>query len=262
MKKILFCISALVLCVSFSLTSCSKIQEKKAREQFVRDSIDLAERRAKFVADSIENARKEELAQIAWGQTRFGMSLEEALNTETCEKSKKIEKGYGITIKHYGPDWIELVTEDIQNFNRVTGLKAGISTGSRKFLFSFKEDELKSVYMRSYDTGISSVYTNDLIYDMQVLTRQFTDKYGEPKSQYGKVESYNFKSGEEYEYARWQIKGKFITISFGRKDYKDYYEVFINNVDYPKKKHVDTPEEIAEKERKKKEADFVKSNSF
>lgn len=262
MKKLIFCISAFAICSSFVLTSCSKIQERKAREQFVRDSIDFAERQARYIADSIENARLEELSTIAWGQTRFGMSLEEALNTETLSKSKVISRSYGYTTKHYGSDYIHMVTEDIQNFNNVTGLKAGVSTSSDAFTFYFKENELYDIKIKSYDTGISSVSTQDLIYDLGRLTRSFTDKYGEPRKLYGKVETYDFRNGEEKEYAEWKIRGKYITIYFGRKDHKDYYRIWINNIDYPKKKHVDTPEEIAEKQKKKKEADFVKSNSF
>lgn len=255
MKKILFSTLALIVCAGFCFTSCSKIQEKKAREQFVQDSIQHAQdsilavqKRAAFVADSLENVRLDSLSIIAWGKTKFGMSRNEVLKTETCAKARKLRD-----------DGVIMDYSDVRSLNEVLGLKIGLST----IIMSFKEDELNRVDLRSNDRRYQSTVMEEIVYDMKKLSSSFSDKYGKPTKSYGSVQSSDFEPDKEHTFATWNIKSKWISIIFGETyDYRYYYRVVIGNLDYPKKKHVDTPAEIAEKDKKKKEAAAVTSNSF
>jgi hypothetical protein len=255
MKKYCCLTCVIILC---ALSSCSKVHERKERELFVQDSIRTAQLMEKMLADSLENARIDSLSLIAWGQTKFGMSLEEALNTETCKKSKTIIRtSYG-NYKLYGPGYIEIDQDDRHAFMEMYGFDAGLS----EIELRFSEDELSRVILTSYNTGISSVRTDDLIYDIELLTRLFTNKYGEPTTCFGKLSSYNFEN--EYQmYARWNIKDKVIYIWFYEDDsYRRSYGVEIINRAFPKKKHVETPEEKAEKAKQKEQEEFIKNNTL
>ena len=71
-------------------------------------------------------------------------------------------------------------------------------------------------------------------------------------------------SGEEFEYAKYQIGDKTITILLGEqnREVKFYYKIYIENDKFPQKKHVQTEKEKKEEQRRMKEAKEIKENSF
>ena len=67
----------------------------------------------------------------------------------------------------------------------------------------FKENELTRINIESYD--LTANYIDDLVRDCNIFISNFTKKYGNPSYQKDKVNISEFNSGEEFEYAKYQI---------------------------------------------------------
>ena len=126
----------------------------------------------------------------------------------------------------------------------------------------FKENELTRINIESYKITANRI--DDLVRDCNIFIRNFTEKYGNPSYQKDKVNISEFNSGEEFEYAKYQIGDKTITILLGEqsREVKFYYKIYIENDKFPKKKHVQTEKEKKEEQRRMKEAKEIKENSF
>ena len=130
------------------------------------------------------------------------------------------------------------------------------------FETEFKENELTRINIKSYN--LTANYIDDLVRDCNIFISNFTKKYGNPSYQKDKVNISEFNSGEEFEYAKYQIGDKTITILLGEqnREVKFYYKIYIENDKFPKKKHVQTEKEKKEEQRRMKEAKEIKENSF
>lgn len=265
MKKFLGFI-VLFAFASVNFTSCNYFAEKKAREQFVRDSIQhaqdsirIAEERAKFVADSLENVRLDSLSLIAWGQAKFGMSLKEILATETFANSKKPEYYYG-KITYYDKDYVWMKRDDIDAYNKSFNLR----TKLKRIDARLKDGELYRVILESNFEDWD--HLSNVIADCNYFVRQFSQKYVEPTKLLdgSQISVSDFKKGDEFVYAVFRIKNKSIYIQMGEDSYlrKPFYRIYISNSDFPKTKHVDTPEEVKEKQKAKEQEEFSKNNAF
>lgn len=265
MKRFSYFVILLAL-TSVNFTSCNYFTKKKATEQFVRDSIQhvqdsikLTEERAKFVADSLENVRLDSLSLIAWGQAKFGMSLKEILATETFCNSKKPEYFYG-KITYYDKDYVWMKRDDIDAYNKSFNLR----TKLHRIDAILKDGELYRVILESNFENWD--HLSDVIADCNYFVKQFSKKYVEPAQLMdgSKISSLDFKKGDEFVYATFRIKNKSIYIQMGEDSYlrKPYYRIYINNSDFPKKKHIDSPDEIKAKQKAKEQEEFSKNNSF
>lgn len=126
----------------------------------------------------------------------------------------------------------------------------------------FQKNELTSITIGSNVLTANNI--DNLTRDCDIFIRNFTKKYGEPSFKKEQVNISDFNSGEEFIYAKYQIGDKSITIVLGeeRLDILFYYKIYIENDQFPKKKHVQTEKEKKEEERKRKEAEEIKRNSF
>lgn len=268
MKKELFFIITIVTCVLFCFEGCTIIQERKAREQFVQDSIRhaqdsiLAEKaRAALVADSLNNVRLDSLSLIAWGKAKFGMSLKEILATETFANCKKPEYFYGEKLTYYDKDYVHMKHEDIAAYNESFHLKTRLN----RIAARLKDDELYMVVLESH-CALEWSRLSDVISDCDFFVRQFSKKNGDPVflKDSKDISSLSFSKGEEFLYARFEIKNKSISIRMGEDSYlrKPRYKIYISNSDFPQKPHIETKEEIAAKEKKEQQRRFSGDNSF
>ena len=100
--------------------------------------------------------------------------------------------------------------------------------------------------------------------DCDIFIKNFTEKYGEPSYKKSKVNISEFNSGEEFEYAKFQIGDKTITIVLGElsSEVKFYYHVYIDNDRFPQKKHVMTEKEIKEVRKQMEDTEKIRNNSF
>ena len=267
MKRSFFLIYAFLICFLFGIEGCTAIQERKEREKFVQDSILHAqdsirkvEERARFVADSLNNVRLDSLSLIAWGQTKFGMSVKDILATETFAKSKKSVYHYGTWLTYYDKNYVQMKSEDVQSYNTSFNLKGHLSSVRAEL----KDGELHRVVLQSaYKDWEHLKY---LISDCNFFISQFKKIYGEPEFILDgrNISSLDFTKGEEFTYSSFYIKNKVILIRLGEDSglRKPYYRIIIYNSDFPRKPHIDTPEEIAEKEKKKQQQEFSSRNAF
>ena len=240
MKKV----SLLLLTILLTI-GCNQKPKEQVVSQESNPQLTAAEIRNQEIQDSLKKVRNDSLALIAWGDVKFGMSMREALATEIFKGGNKYD------------DSISMEFERERNFKRAFGLN-----NLAAFWGEFKENELYRIYIDSYNPTANSI--NDLVSDCDIFIKKFTEKYGEPSYKKSKVKISEFNSGEEFEYAKFQIGDKTITIVLGElsDEVKFYYHVYINNDKFPQKKHVMTEKEIKEEQKQKEETEKIRNNSF
>ena len=250
MKKLLF-LFLLGLCAT--ITSCKFIEEKKAREQFVRDSIQyvqdsirLAQERAIFVADSLEKVRLDSLALIAWGDAKFGMSQKEVLATKTFKGSRL--SGDRIYLPHNK----RTMYEDAWN------LKIGIC-----WIWAlFENNELTDIVIESSPCLYWDRLHSHLIHDVDLLLSKFAEKNSlDFTPRRTKVSISDFKRESSFLYERLSIESKSIRAYLKEESYHPSYSIWISNSDFPKKQ-VETQEEQLEKKKKQEAKSFAEDSSF
>lgn len=240
MKKLLILFS-----IFLSVTSCnqkSKVQSENSEMKVPT----AAEIRKKEIKDSIEQVKTDSLAQFAWGDAKFGISMKKTLATEAFKGGDK-----------YDDRMITMEFDKRRIFGKSIGLKVLTSISAQ-----FNKDELYRVCAESYYLRANEI--NTLTEDCDIFINNFTEKYGNPYYKKEKVNISDFSSGEEFVYAKYQIGSKSITIALGELDteIKFYYKIYIANDEFPKKKHVMTDKEIQEVRKQMEEAEKIKNNSF
>ena len=176
---------------------------------------------------------------------KFGMSMKEALNTETFENGDKYDNS------------ITMEFNNERNFKKTFGLNE-----LTNFWGDFTENELTKIRIESYH--FTANHLDDLISDCDIFINNFTQKYGKPSFKKDKVNISEFNSGEEFEYAKFQVGDKSITILLGEWDLEVnyYYEVLIENHTFPKKKRIKTEKEKREEQKQMEKAEKIRNNSF
>ena len=144
-----------------------------------------------------------------------------------------------------------------RNFKRAFGLN-----NLAIFWAKFEEGELYRIYIDSYNPTANDI--DDLVMECDLFIKYFTEKYGTPSYKKGRINISEFNSGEEFEYAKFQIGDKTITIVLGElsSEVKFYYHVYIDNDKFPKKKHIQTEKEKREEQKRMEEAEKIRNNSF
>ena len=240
MKKV----SLLLLTILLTI-GCNQKQKEQVVSQESNPQLTAAEIRNQKIQDSLKKVRNDSLALIAWGDVKFGMNMKEALATEIFKGGNKYDES------------ITMEFERERNFKRAFGLN-----NLAAFWGKFKENELHRIYIDSYNPTANGI--NDLVSDCDIFVKNFTEKYGEPSYKKSKVNISEFNSGEEFEYAKFQIGDKKITIVLGElsSEVKFYYHVYIDNSKFPKKKYVMTEKEKREEQKQKEDTEKIKNNSF
>lgn len=242
MSKILLLIAAALL-----ITSCNNKAKEQTESQESKKQLTALEKRELEIQDSLKKVKVDSLAMIAWGDAKFGMSMKEALNTETFKGGKKLTESKRIAMAY----------ETKRQLNKVFDLRwLGFFWGC------FKENELTRIHIES--SYVTANHIEDLLRECDIFIKNFTEKYGEPTYKKGKVNISKFNSGEEFEYAKFQIGNKSITITLGewKLEVKYYYNIYIDNDEFPKKRHVQTEKEKREEQKRIEDAKRIKNNSF
>ena len=239
MRKVL-----LILATTLLTISCNH-KQKEQTESPQTKTLTATEIRNQKIQDSLKQVKTDSLALIAWGDVKFGMTMKKVLTTENFKGGRKYSNS--ITMEYER----ERIFEKAFGLNELASIEA-----------EFKENELTRINIESYD--LTANYIDDLIKDCNIFIRNFTEKYGNPSYQKDKVNTSEFNSGEEFEYAKYQIGDKTITILLGEqsREVKFYYKIYIENDKFPQKKHVQTEKEKKEEQRRMKEAKEIKENSF
>ncbi|UBD13993.1 hypothetical protein NXY16_11055 [Bacteroides thetaiotaomicron] len=239
MRKVLLLLPMMLITIS-----CNH-KQKEQTESPQTKTLTATEIRNQDIQDSLKQVKTDSLALIAWGDAKFGMTMKEVLATESFKGGDKYSNS--IVMEHNRQ----------QEFERVLGL-------NELWLIQcyFQENELTRIYIDSPNLTANRI--DDLIRDCNIFIRNFTKKYGNPSYQKDKVNISEFNSGEEFEYAKYQIGDKTITILLGEqsREVKFYYKIYIENDKFPKKKHVQTEKEKKEEQRRMKAAKEIKENSF
>ncbi len=239
MRKVILLLPMMLITIS-----CNH-KQKEQTESPQTKTLTATEIRNQEIQDSLKQVKTDSLALIAWGDAKFGMTMKEVLATKSFKGGDKYS------------NWIVMGYERERIFTSSIGVNniASIET-------EFKENELTRINIESYKITANRI--DDLVRDCNIFIRNFTEKYGNPSYQKDKVNISEFNSGEEFEYAKYQIGDKTITILLGEqsREVKFYYKIYIENDKFPKKKHVQTEKEKKEEQRRMKEAKEIKENSF
>lgn len=236
----------LLLSLTMLLTiSCNQKTKEQVGTQEAKSQLTVAEIRNREIQDSLKKVKNDSLALIAWGDVKFGMSMKEVLATETFKGGDKYD------------DSITMEFERERNFKRAFGLNEFWAIDAQ-----FQENELTRIYIESAD--LTANHIDKLKRDCEIFINNFTKKYGAPSYKKNKVNISDFNSGEEFEYAKFQIGDKTITIVLGElsSEVKFYYHVYIDNDKFPKKKHIQTEKEKREEQKRMEEAEKIRNNSF
>lgn len=237
----------LLLFVTLLLTiSCNNNQKVQTKNE-ISNTPTAEEIRKQEIQDSLEQVKIDSLALIAWGDVKFGMSMKEALYTETFKRGKKLPDSNRVSME----------LDSKLELKKIFGL-----TEFAFFWGEFRENELTKIRIESYH--LTANHLDDLISDCDTFIDNFTQKYGKPSFKKDKVNISEFNSGEEFEYAKFQVGDKSITILLGEWDLsvKYYYEVLIENHTFPKKKHIKTEKEKIEEQKQMEKAEKIRNNSF
>lgn len=237
----------LLLFVTLLLTmSCNNNQKVQTKNE-ISNTPTAEEIRKQEIQDSLKQVEIDSLALIAWGDVKFGMSMKEALNTETFKRCDKYPDSNRISVDY----------ETERQLRELFGL-----TELESFWGEFRENELTKIRIESY--YLTANHLDDLIRDCDTFIDNFTQKYGKPSFKKDKVNISEFNSGEEFEYAKFQVGDKSITILLGESNLsvKYYYEVLIENHTFPKKKRIKTEKEKREEQKQMEKAEKIRNNSF
>ena len=241
MKKV----SLLLLTMLLTFGCNQKTKEQVSATQESKPQPSAIEIRNHEIQDSLKKVKNDSLALIAWGDVIFGMNMKEVLATETFKGGDKYD------------DSITMEFERERNLKRAFGLN-----NLAVFWAEFKENELYRIYIKSYYLTADNI--DDIVSECDLFIRNFTEKYGVPSYKKNGVNISDFNDDEEFEYAKFQIGDKTITIALGEltNQFKFYYSIYIDNDKFPQKKHIMTEKEIKQVRKQMEETEKIRNNSF
>ena len=131
MKKV----SLLLLTILLTI-GCNQKPKEQVVSQESNPQLTAAEIRNQEIQDSLKKVRNDSLALIAWGDVKFGMSMREALATETFKGGDKFPDSNRISMNF----------NDERNFRKAFGLNE-----SSEIWAKFQENELTSILEIFYE---------------------------------------------------------------------------------------------------------------
>lgn len=239
MKKV-FVLLLCLMTISFNSCNIKERGQQKAQERARIDSLRN---------DSIikANALNDSLAEIAWGDVKFGMTKQEVM-------ASKAFGGDKTKVKETGSDYYDMPYNKCSDIRNLYKLSSHPSITA-----SFKENELYQIWIESYNKYASEL--EDLANDCGIYVVEFMKKYGEPDYLNKNVSIIDFKN-HQFKIATFTIGSKEIWVGLKEKDSEYKYVVIISNSSYPKKKHVPTEQELKEQKEKEAKEKEVRENSF
>lgn len=234
--------SILFLAIAIFMASCGGNTKKAVAKDEKADSL----RR-----DSIskEEALEDSLEMVAWGDTRFGMTKQEVM------ESKAFGGGQKETVSKTDQDSYQMHRDKLFMFEEQNGLrKLG------KITAHFRENELYLVVLQSFEEDAFSL--DDMIHDCYAIIEQFTKRYRKPYALKENVSILDLIERPRLSIAKFVIGEKAIIVNILRKDHEYKYEIEISNYSFPKKKHKPTKEEIEWMEKQDRLRSEVRDNSF
>lgn len=150
--------------------------------------------------DSIDKIRNDSLAQNAWGEAKFGMSIEDVKNTVTFSEAKILK-----------------YNEKSDPFSRLLTI---IYKSSNEGILSINASFFNN---RLYRVDIESQYKTANYFDTQIqetalrLRRLVVEKYGEPSRDYGFPNLIKMNPDKEIMAYAWEIGYKTIYIGVDEK---------------------------------------------
>ncbi len=225
----------------YSFYSCSSKQSSQDKERV--DSL----RKDSIVKSQIT---RDSLALVAWGDTKFGMSQQEVASSEAFNI-----KNNNLIIKESGYSYCIMPQEQITNLMKIFRF----NRAPKQILANFKDNEL---YLISIDYSGDDAYGIEELYeDCITFTKEFQKKYGEPKYLRQKMSISDFHD-HECVISYFELGSKTIWVGLTENYYKYGYKIHIKNNDFPQKVHELTEEEIKEKEKRAREENEIRNNSF
>lgn len=238
MKKVLLCLVVVLASCGGATNNAAKDAEHKAYlDSIRRDSI------------SKMQAIEDSLALIAWGDTRFGMSKQEVMESKAFGGSQKE------SVSESGWDSFRMNSEKRFEFERQNGLRELMYITAH-----FEENELFKVSLESLERNAS--YLDDMIHDCNVLIDRLAKRYGEPYKRMEDVSIIDLNENPTLNVASFSIGRKSIYVTLLRKEHTYKYEVGIVNFSFPKKKHKPTKEETERMNQEDALRNEVRENSF
>ena len=228
MKFTFFIIPLFFILPTIILSSCdnkSTVSTEKARQRFFA------------TRDSLQKLRLDSLSKIAWGDTYFGMSVNEALKTKTL-KNAEIDKN------------IKYPFQTLRLFSKtnIDGISA--------FHFYFFKDRLYLVLLASSILS-ATYYDTDIKKTVNHLYELVEKKYGAPTNNYGFPSFLKMRPSESVTAYEWWIGDKHISLEVSEvKSGSEYWAVcFISSLKGEK-----IEKDYLEKTKKEEEA--KKLNGF
>ncbi len=238
------------------ICSCGGSKKKDMSIEADEELRQLAERRENAYAEEKEEKLKalggvDSLALIAWGDTRFGMTKKEVINSEAFKREKeeveaKLDMDYG--------DYYTTGPKKGSRLSKLYGLYTFPEIKAH-----FKEDELYLITIETYGRNADKI--EDLANDCGIFAKEFMKKYGEPDFLRTSVSILDF-SNHQLNIATFNIGAKKIWIGLLEDDSKYKYYISIENKTFPKKKHVPTEQELKQMKEQEEKNRELKENSF
>ena len=257
MKHTITFLAALALVVM----SCdNKAKQAEAAEKARQDSI-------KAQQDSIKAqlAYEDSIAIFAWGDAKFGTTMEEVLQTKSFSGGSRHDRTYDYW-NHSDPPVIYMESLKEKAIADAIGLRIS-NTFSVSAYFGGKND--KELIRIKISAFCKWQYFDNLVFDIDKLVKEFTKKYGTPdfiQDKYIEMSLHDLYEIKEIPIAEWDVGSgygpngiKYISL-VAKKHSDDLYgyEVSIINSDFPKEEIEKSAEEIKEEEEiNQKEKDAV-----
>lgn len=169
MRKILLLITIILLTISCNHKPKEQIESPETK------TLTAAEKRNQEIQDSLKQLKIDSLALIAWGDVNFGITMKEALATETFKGGYK----YSYNI--------------VMEFNRKWEFQKSFGLNHLALIRAdFQKNELTSITIES--NVLTANYIDNLTRDCDIFIRNFTKKYGEPSFKKEQVNITDFNS--------------------------------------------------------------------
>lgn len=236
MRNILF-YAIIIFMASCSGNSKKEVSNKEKVDSLRRDSI----AKAKAITDSLE--------LIAWGDTKFGMTKQEVM------ESKAFGGGQKENVNEKGWDSYSMNQEKRFIFEQQNGLRELMYITAH-----FEENELFKVTLKSLERDAS--HLDDITHDCYTIIEQFAKRYKNPMKLKEGVSILDLNENPKLMIAQFVIGKKGIMVNLYRNEHEYNYEIDIFNFSFPKKKHEPTKEEIEQQKKADELRNEVRDNSF
>lgn len=231
MKKVFFGLSLLLFVYSCNYVDNNRIPNKAEKES----QILISKQNARI--NLLEKVRIDSLEKIAWGDLKFGMSLDEAKKTKTFKDAMRSYKDKD-SFKQF------LLAG---NDNRIIGFKPVYA--------SFFNEKLYQIDFDSH-WETANYYDSDIREKVYNLKKLIEKKYGKPTRDYGFPSFLAMRPRQSIQAFGWVIGNKHIYIgvseAYGGSEYKVKCNI-INNKEI---------EPVREFRRKRREEESKQTNGF